>query len=270
MDMAEFCKMFTKADGRRIWHVSQRVRRMLNVRRCSKNVIQIFYLILSTTSAFRGVDWSIIPILLLRWTYGISKQMHGWVRVHAPLPIPGSCLILFHPALRLLNPFSKLVPTISPSAIWDKPLPSWVRRTAAGAGSPPVPFLQGPGTSRRVLGAHQPRSHICSLFIIHSSNKCQVRSCPGPTTSMILAFLWSSGLKDQRQRDNPWGSLRHFQKGSFPSGRNWEQPHPTPALLLSPAATELLTSEQENPRAFLTYCPKRHGESIREDFLACS
>lgn len=70
---------------------------------------------------------------------------------------------------------------------------SWVRRTAAGAGSPPVLFLQGEGTrcrggSRRILGARQPRFHISSLFIIHSSNKFQVWSCPQPYYVNVFGF----------------------------------------------------------------------------------
>lgn len=71
---------------------------------------------------------------------------------------------------------------------------SWVRRTAAGAGSLPVPFLQGRARGVEVaLGGSWELASPVSTFPVSSLPIPAINSkygpAPGPTMSMFLAFL---------------------------------------------------------------------------------
>lgn len=137
----------------------------------------------------------------------LGQSSHSPLPTH--LPLSRSCLILFHPALCLLSPFSKLILTISSSANLEQAAPVLGLEGQQLEQEAPR-FSSSRARARGVevaLGGFWELANPVSTFPVSLLSIPAINSkydlAPSPTMSMFLAF--NAGLKNQRLEAQPLG-----------------------------------------------------------------
>lgn len=269
--------LFTKTGGSRIWPVSHGL--LIPGSRMPGTVLRAspgwsdFSLPMTLTGwmwvSFPFCRWEDCPRLQSRYVAGSELT--------SLLPTPEFCLLHFHSALYLLNPFSKLDPCSS--APWDEPFTCLVYKNGSRGGQARR-CLAGRTVACRFLRSLweqgweiiSPCVSVFSLSLIHASNKFQVWACHRPNPVNILCFsakLWSQRSKWEAHplgiQQRPSKKIHSLSVGTC-SNPNAQSTPSTASKHLAVGSRR----KPSTPQCLFNLLPKEAGLEHRSRFLAWS